>query len=47
MDPLEALMHIRLLLQLAADCGDMDASERHLEKAQELIDKALPTAAPT
>lgn len=42
MDPVEALKHIRTLLQAAADSGDLDAMEKHLAMAQEIIKKALP-----
>jgi hypothetical protein len=41
-DPLEALKRIRVLLQVAADSGDIDAIEKHFAMAQVIIDKALP-----
>ena len=41
-DPLEALKHIRTLLQVAADSRDIDQIEKNLAEAQAIIDKALP-----
>jgi hypothetical protein len=41
-DSLEALKHIRVLLQVAADSEHIDQIEKHLAKAQAIIDKSLP-----
>jgi hypothetical protein len=44
MDPVEALRHVRTLLKVALESGDLDAMEKHVAMAQTIIDKALPSA---
>lgn len=45
-DPLEALKHIRVLLRVAADSGDLEQIEKRLAQSQAIIDAALSRKKP-
>lgn len=43
-DPLQALKQVRILLFVASERDDMEAVQKHIEMAQAIIAKALPSA---
>lgn len=44
MGSVEALRHIRALLKVDPESGDLDAIEKNVAMAQVIIDQALPSA---